>query len=393
MSGRKLFAILPRVGLVAFLVLSSLAVAQTYTVLYSFGSGTDGANPVGFGTTCCIGATYNGGLYGYGTVFSMDVDGTETIIHNFSGPSTGAEGDGAFPMDAPLLGYGRLYYGTTFSGGPAGGTLYQIDSTGGTYEILFYFGQTVGYCQPGGCGPEASPYVIKNSSGDIFAYGTAGECETTGGCVYGIDLSSPTPSETVFWTAGDDGGPFYSRTTLGPAGLYFTVDGGEPNYDGVYQLAWTGTVTALHIFTGSPDGANPGYGVIEGASDDLYGTTSGGGAYGNGTIFKVSTAGVESVLYSFTGGSDGGSPQSLARDPSNNLYGTTASGGANGYGTLFELSSSGVFSVLHTFCSSAGCSDGATPSGHLLFDVTIICGTTWGGGAYGKGTAYCWSIN
>jgi uncharacterized repeat protein (TIGR03803 family) len=92
-------------------------------VLYSFTGGTtDGCNPYGgllrdkagnfYGTTANCGAS------GCGTVFEVDTNGVETLLHNFSGGSS----DGAYPTRASLV--GRLVrdavwnlYGTTQYGG------------------------------------------------------------------------------------------------------------------------------------------------------------------------------------------------------------------------------------------------------------------------------------
>ena len=82
----------------------------------------------------------------------------------------------------------------------------------------------------------------------------------------------------------------------------------------------------------------------------------------------------EKVLYSFCAKSDcadGEGPFNLILDAAGNLYGTTLYGG-EGNGVAFELSpqADGTWTekVLHTFCSFNHCSDGAQPSGGLVFD-------------------------
>ena len=81
---------------------SLLAGAQTFTVLYSFaGYPTDGAGPGAgllmdasgnlFGTTTFggnVNLTYcdQAGYTGCGTVFKLDTNGVETVLHNFTGP-------------------------------------------------------------------------------------------------------------------------------------------------------------------------------------------------------------------------------------------------------------------------------------------------------------------
>jgi uncharacterized repeat protein (TIGR03803 family) len=89
-------------------------------VLHAFG-GKDGANPVSpllvLGGSL-YGTTFNGGAYGAGTVFSVDVaSGNETVLHSFGGPTLdGLPPDGANPSGALLQRSGMLL-GTTFGGG------------------------------------------------------------------------------------------------------------------------------------------------------------------------------------------------------------------------------------------------------------------------------------
>jgi uncharacterized repeat protein (TIGR03803 family) len=70
------------------------------------------------------GTTMGGGLYEYGTVFSLDPEtGAETVLHSFS-----CDADGADPwMGADLISIKGKLYGTTFSGGThSTGTVFSI---------------------------------------------------------------------------------------------------------------------------------------------------------------------------------------------------------------------------------------------------------------------------
>ena len=86
------------------------------TVLYTFTGGADGSTPYGgvipnkagklFGTT------EQGGTSTYGTIFGLDPrTGTETVLHDFTGP------EGAFPLDGLTQDSAGNLYGTTNSGG------------------------------------------------------------------------------------------------------------------------------------------------------------------------------------------------------------------------------------------------------------------------------------
>jgi uncharacterized repeat protein (TIGR03803 family) len=94
------------------------------TVLYSFGSGSeDGFYPVAgvinvkgtlYGTTE-YGAVHCNKRAGCGTVFSITMSGTETVLYRFKGHSNGRK-DGAHP-EAGLTNVNDTLYGTTYVGG------------------------------------------------------------------------------------------------------------------------------------------------------------------------------------------------------------------------------------------------------------------------------------
>lgn len=97
------------------------------SVVYSFGTGTDGGDPTGsliFLGGSLYGTTGGGGLYGNGTVFQLTPSGTswnEAILYSF-----GSAPDGAFPDGGVVYQNGSLY-GTTESGGLIGaGTAFRI---------------------------------------------------------------------------------------------------------------------------------------------------------------------------------------------------------------------------------------------------------------------------
>jgi uncharacterized repeat protein (TIGR03803 family) len=98
-----------------------------HTVLYSFGSGTDGNTPVA-GVVAdsagnLYGTTTSGGVSFLGTVFKVTPDGQETILHYFEGGS-----DGFAPFAGVTLdGEGKLY-GTTIRGGTSDkGVVFNVE--------------------------------------------------------------------------------------------------------------------------------------------------------------------------------------------------------------------------------------------------------------------------
>lgn len=107
--------------IMAVVMLLSVANARAdYTILHNFGADSgDGREPWGSlivsGSTL-YGMTTYGGIYGQGTLFKMNTDGSGyTILHNF-----GDSGDGYNPLGGPILS-GSTLYGMTASGGSNGG--------------------------------------------------------------------------------------------------------------------------------------------------------------------------------------------------------------------------------------------------------------------------------
>ena len=97
-------------------------------MLHSFGSGSDGAQPLA-GLIDVKGRLYGtaraGGTYHRGAVFSIAVNGTEKVLRSF-----GSGTDGAYPM-AGLIDVRGTLYGTTSEGGTYGfGTVFRITTAG-----------------------------------------------------------------------------------------------------------------------------------------------------------------------------------------------------------------------------------------------------------------------
>jgi uncharacterized repeat protein (TIGR03803 family) len=92
--------------------------------VHSFGPG-DAQNPVG-NLTLFRGALYGAGsageAHGKGAIFKVDLSGTETLLHSFSGKSDGSDPRGS------LVVYKGLLYGTASNGGASnGGTIFSME--------------------------------------------------------------------------------------------------------------------------------------------------------------------------------------------------------------------------------------------------------------------------
>jgi uncharacterized repeat protein (TIGR03803 family) len=145
-----------------------IAPSGAETVLHIFTSGNDGAQPaaalIADAQGNLYGTTELGGSAGGGTVFKIASNGTESILHAF-----GQSGDGNTPQSPLLADQQGNLYGTTQLGGTFGfGTLYEV-APNGTETLLHQFAG-------GGKGDGAWPYagLISDNSGNFYGATLAG---------------------------------------------------------------------------------------------------------------------------------------------------------------------------------------------------------------------------
>jgi uncharacterized repeat protein (TIGR03803 family) len=340
----------------------------TESVIYSFaGSPNDGANPflgrLSWGLDGSLyGFAENGGTHGSGVVYRLTPPshGTawnETVLYNFGT----AANDGLNPTGHPVVWLDGTLYGTTFEGGLYGrGTVFKLSppshgQTQWTETTLYNFGANAN--------DALDPQGGLALGWDLNLYGTTPYGGTNGyGAVY--KLTAPGSGKTA-WTESvlysfggspNDGANPQAVVAFDLTGAIYstTLNGGTSNNGTVFKLAppaptksnWTESV--LYSFQGYPgDGQNAYAGVIFGLNGVLYGTTIAGGGSNFGTVFELTppphgqTAWHESTLYSFTAsGSDGAFPYGgVTFNWDGALYGTTIGGGsgASGGGTAYRV--------------------------------------------------------
>ncbi len=352
--------------------------AQTFSTLYSFTGGADGANPhsdlVRDSAGNLYGTTLAGGTSGAGTVFKLDASGHQTVLHSFTGNPDGAQPTSGLVRDSA----GNLY-GTTQAGGTSGaGAVFKVDALGQETVLYSFRGGLDGST------PRATP--ILDAAGNL--YGTTYSGGRLGfGTVYKLD---PSGVETVLhgFDVGEGAYPQAGVIMDAAGNVYGTTLGCAyaACLGTVFKVDTLGNATVLHAFAGT-DGSFTAGGLVMDATGSLYGTTGSGGASGAGTVFKLDASGNYSVLHDFTAGADGGVPLArLIMDAAGNLYGTTSQGGSAFQGTVFELDASGSLTVLHTF---TGGSDGGTSGTALLPDAAgNLYGATAFGGSSNAGTVF-----
>ena len=310
------------------------------TVLYSFTGGADGGRPVSTitldGSGHLYGTTQFGGT-GSGVVFELSQSGgswTGKVLHTF-----GSGTDGKQPLGGVIFdGFGNLIGTTSVGGAKNDGIIFELtpSKTGWSETVIHAFT---------GGNDDSSPVgkLTKDHLGRI--YGT-----TRGGVGSIYRLTRGTAGHWLYqqlycFCNGGGVSPYGGLAVDSLFRIYGTTFGGFGNGN-VFQLAFDGrkfVPNQIYKFKGKSDGSNPQGGVVLDAEGNLYGTTAFGGDHGLGVVFKVTRQGggwVETPIHSFGGAShsDGADPVTdLIFDVAGNLYGTTYSGGDVNGGVVFEV--------------------------------------------------------
>jgi uncharacterized repeat protein (TIGR03803 family) len=222
--------------------------AGTETVLYNFTGYSDGSGPIGVildTSGNLFGVAFYGGIAfgnsGYGVAFELDASGKFSVLHTFE-----SGGDGANPQSELVFDATGNLYGTTQNGGSGecGGTgcgaVFELSpqSGGGWSESVLY-----AFCSLSGCADGQKPLfgpLAMDTAGNI--YGTTyfgGKADD--GVVFKLDASR---HETVLhsFTGDTDGGfPITGLVRDSAGNLYGTSVGGgdlncQPKYGGCGTL-------------------------------------------------------------------------------------------------------------------------------------------------------------
>ena len=371
-------ALLILVMIMLVVVASTAASAQTYTVLYNFGS-KDG-DPNG-PYQSIIAQGRDGSLYstttdqwtgGAGEVFKITPAGILTVLHKFNGA------DGQDPIGGVTLATDGNFYGTTGSGGSSGyGTIFRI-TPGGKLTTLYNF--TAG---TDGSGPYPPP--VQGLDGNF--YGTTSGEGKSNGSVYKITQSGVFTTLHTF--DGLHGADPHAPLVQGTDGNFYgtTVYGGDTNTGTIFRISSSGKFKVLLNF-GHGHGRYPWAPLIQGGDGSLYGVNDFHGSNQTGVAFKTTLQGRCTSLHNFTGGRDGGNQiGGLTQATDGNIYGTNNLDGGAGWGVLFRIDSTGAFAVLHDFDWGSGASPQTTMLQHtngVLYGATDVGGT----GNNGEGTFY-----
>ncbi|MGH6890425.1 MAG: choice-of-anchor tandem repeat GloVer-containing protein [Rhizomicrobium sp.] len=171
-----------------------------------------------------------GGFGGCGTIFRLAPDGTKTVLYEFKGPPD----DGFIPAAELVMDASGNLYGTTVEGGVSGceyetcGVVFRL-APDGTETVLHAF---TGKHGDGGNPPAALTF---DSAGDLYGtteYGGTKGCGTGCGTIFEI---APDGTETILYrfTDGRDGAePSAGLVADGKGNYYGTARGGGEYGDG-----------------------------------------------------------------------------------------------------------------------------------------------------------------
>jgi uncharacterized repeat protein (TIGR03803 family) len=308
-----------------------MAPSGSFTQLYSFTGGNDGSIPWGSlvqaGDGNFYGTTRFGGTKDSGVVFKITSGGTFTHLYSFTNGN-----DGAIPLDTLVQGSGGNLYGTASIGGAGlGGTVFTI-TTGGSLTTLYSFTNNIN-----GASPSAG--MVLGSDGSF--YGTTSAGGSNGyGTVFKITAGGSLTSLYSF-TNGTDGNNPQANLVQGADGNFYgtTFYGGTLGDGAIFKITPSGSLTPLYSFTNGNDGSFPTAALVQGTDGNFYGTTyEGGGPADSGVVFQITPGGLFTPLFAFSE-SDGADPRAgLVQGPDGSFYGESSDLGVGGRGTIFRIS-------------------------------------------------------
>jgi uncharacterized repeat protein (TIGR03803 family) len=254
--------------------------AGAFATLYTFTGGADGANPVSAILQASDGNFYGttqlGGTANRGTLFEITSAGTFTTLYTFTGGF-----DGAYPYAPLIQATDGSLYGTNYGGTISTfGRVFKLALSSSNLSVVHTFAS--------GAADGANPTAALVQAKDGNFYGTT----LFGGASNNGTAFRMTPDGTVTllhaFTGGTDGeSPYAPVIQAADGNLYGPTKVGASAFGTVYKLTLTGALTVVHTFTGGGEGANPWAPLVQASSGKLYGTASFGGAFGSGVVFRL----------------------------------------------------------------------------------------------------------
>jgi uncharacterized repeat protein (TIGR03803 family) len=361
------------------------------------------------------GTTFEGGAFGYGTVFTMSPSGGITTLYSFTGGD-----DGGHPAAALIQASDGNFYGTTVDGGAYDeGTVFQMAPDGAPVNLVSFDAYN-------GANPETR--LVQGADGNL--YGTTQNGGASGyGVIFRVNINSPAvqitgqPADQSAFLAAN---AVFSVAVVGNPPLFYQwLRNGTNLTDGINIFGSSTRVltvsnvsesdAALYSVTVSnaagssatSDGA-----FLEVSMSPPHITTppvSQMASSGGAAVFNVAAVGDLPLSYQWqsnqinlTNGINvlGATTSSLTlsgltqrSDATYSVIVSNALGAVSADATLtvFPVSASGT-SMLSLYWFTGG-ADGGVPNGLTLATNGVLYGTTQTGGAYNEGTVFSISTN
>jgi uncharacterized repeat protein (TIGR03803 family) len=264
------------------------------TVLHTF-EGPDGAFPLDGLVQDSAGNLYGtaegGGKWTFGVVFELESNGKEKVLHSFGG---NARGDGAFPSAGLIQDSIGNFYGTTGSGGfkrhnfvEGCGTVFKLDKDG-EETVLHKFTEADGATPIAG--------LFRDAGGNLYGTTYTGvRYAQNFGTIFKVATNGKENLLHLFDPQHGDGGWPQSGLVRDKEGAFYgTTSIGGTNYKGTAFKLQGRKVSILHNFAGA-DGADPHATLVLGTDGSIYGATIYGGngpcndgvGIGCGVLFKI----------------------------------------------------------------------------------------------------------
>ena len=204
-----------------------------FTNLHSLISG-DGDNPAAgliLSSNTLYGTAVGGGGAGNGTVFSVKTDGTSfTKLHSFtvlSGPLS-TNTDGSAPLGGLVLLSNKLYGTASGGGGSTYGTVFSVNTDGTGFTNLHWFTN-------GGDGGDPEAGLI--SSGSVLYGTTYGGGSFGNGTVFAVNTNGTGFTTLHSFDYSSEGGYPLAGLILSGNALYGTAQGGTSGVGIVFSLS------------------------------------------------------------------------------------------------------------------------------------------------------------
>lgn len=324
------------------LAIGTASHAGQYRVIKSFaGNGSEGAVPEYYGAfvgNSYIGAASTGGLYGYGVLYRIDLDGTDFQVLRSFNESDGKPESPWHGATSALLYHDGKVHGVLqrAQGGNSQVTasIFSVNPDGSSFTVTkeIVDGQ---FIDLGG-----SAYTYRNEGGQVSLH------FVKEGYLYGLAQNGAAP-ESPDWQQG---------------------------YGGIFRVRPDGTdYSVIHRFGDLLSGRRPGC-LVDGG-DYLYGVAWDGGIVNRGVVFRIRPDGtdfskIKDLLIEEVGNESMGGPYML-RFHGGQLFFMSETGGKNGQGVAFAIDpSTGIMTKLHEF--------GKSPSFYYPADFVVNDGDLFG---------------